>query len=174
MKKTYLKPQDIVVLFRLLTWPDESWTYDRLGEALQMSSSHAYYALQRAEFSRLYDVERDRIRKRELCEFLSYGIRYAFATHTGTSTRGIPTAHSAPWASEHFAEAGGEVYVWPHPTGSQRGLAVEPLYKSVPQVVMDAPEFYDLLAIVDTFRLGSRRERDTAQEILAARIGAGQ
>lgn len=171
MAKLHLKPQDIVVLLRVLTWPGESWTYDRLGESLQMSSSHAYYALQRAEFCRLYDVERDRIRKGGLHEFLVHGIRYAFAVHRGTSERGIPTAHSASWAEDHLAASASEDYVWPHPTGTHRGLAVEPLYKSVPDIVGAAPELHDLLAMVDTLRLGSRRERDVAGEVIATRLG---
>ena len=36
----------------------------------------------------------------------------------------------------------------------------------------EAPELHDFLAIVDTMRLGSRRERDVAAEVLDARMGA--
>ena len=171
MKNAYLKPQDIVVLFRILTWTGEDWSYERLSEALGMSASHVYYAIQRAQFSRLYDAERGRIRRHELREFLTCGIRYAFAVHPGTSERGIPTAHSADWAEEYFAAAGGENYVWPHPGGAHRGLAVRPLYKTVPEVVMDAPELHDLLAIVDTLRLGSSRERGVAAQALDSHLG---
>lgn len=39
-------------------------------------------------------VERDRICKQALREFLVCGVRYVFAVHTGTSERGIFTAQS--------------------------------------------------------------------------------
>ncbi len=170
MTKKNLKPQDIVVLARILTWGGESWTYEHLGESLRMSASQAYYALQRAEHSRLYDVERGRVRRGELQEFLVHGVRYAFAVHPGAPERGVPTAHSAPWAAEHLVASNGEGLVWPHPAGTHRGLAIEPLHKSVPDVVGDEPAFYELLALVDMFRVGSRRERGVAEGVLADRL----
>ncbi len=170
MAKKYLKPQDIVVLARILTWDGERWTYEDLGASLQISASQAYYAVQRAEYSRLYDVERGRVRRGELQEFLVHGIRYAFAVQPGAPERGVPTAHSAPWAAGYLAASTGDDFVWPHPAGTHRGLSIDPLYKSVPDVVGEESTFYELLALVDVFRVGSRRERDVAEGVLADQL----
>ena len=43
---------------------------------------------------------------------------------------------------------------------------IEPLYKSVPEIVNDDAELYELLVIVDTLRIGKIREIEIAKSEL--------
>lgn len=60
--------------------------------------------------------------------------------------------------------------VWPYGEGNERGLALKPLYSSVPESIAkhSDPLFYDLLTLIDAIRSGPARERQIAsQKILA-------
>ena len=51
-----------------------------------------------------------------------------------------------------------------------QGVAVEPLYSSVPGAAQRDPELYYLLALVDALRMGRARERAFAEKELAERL----
>ncbi len=51
-----------------------------------------------------------------------------------------------------------------------KGFAVEPLYTSVPMAAKADPALYELLALVDTLRVGRARERNLAEEELKKRL----
>jgi hypothetical protein len=60
--------------------------------------------------------------------------------------------------------------VWPDPEGSVQGVAVEPLYGSVPRAARQDPELYALLALVDALRIGRARERGIAEKEISQRL----
>ena len=88
-------------------------------------------------------------------EFLSHGVRYAFAPERGGPTRGTPTASAAPPLNRHLVQPDPPP-VWPDPEGSVRGFAFSPLYRSAPQAGRRSAALYELLALVDS-RAGWRR-----------------
>ena len=69
---------------------------------------------------------------------------------------GVPTAHSHPFMKKHFETQ--LEYVWPEPRGKFRGLAIEPLYKDVPNPVREDAELYKMLALIVVIRVGRVRE----------------
>ncbi len=83
--------------------------------------------------------------------------------------KGIPTAHSASPIKEHIS-SNADVYVWANAKGSHRGQAIEPLYKSLPQMVKEDKLLYELLTIVDTIRVGRVREIKIAIDELKKRL----
>jgi len=172
MAKSTLKPKDLVVLFTILTWGQgDEWTYEELGETLQMSSSQVHYAVERLDFSHLFEKSERYLRPYEIAEFVSHGVRYAFAVRPGPLKRGVPAAMSAPVGEELFVSSHqGPGYVWPHPEGEVRGQAIGPLYEKVPNLVDKRPELYDWLALIDIIRIGSAREREVAAEAFSDRI----
>ena len=166
-----LKPKDLVVLFTILCWKEDRWTYAELGDELRMSSSQVHYALERLDYSHLFEKDERYLHPYEIEEFISHGVRYAFATRPGRLTRGTPAAVSSPIGEELFVSSGrGPGYVWPNPEGEVRGQGIEPLYKHVPTIVEKWPELYDWLALIDIIRIGSAREREVAAEEFADRI----
>src|SRR5258708_20054379 len=92
-----LKPQDIVVVLKLLKAGDKRSTYAQLAVDLYMSPSEVHASVRRARAARLVlgpDLG-DRVNAQALEEFLVHGIKYAFPPEKGGITRGMPTA-SAP------------------------------------------------------------------------------
>ena len=51
-------------------------------------------------------------------------------------------------------------------SGSVRGQSITPLFPSIVKNVTEDPDFYALLSIVDSIRIGKSRERNTAIELL--------
>jgi hypothetical protein len=81
----------------------------------------------------------------------------------------MPTAHAAPPLSAQISSEDLPP-VWPDPKGTVRGLALKPLYRTVPKAAKSDPKLYELLALVDALRMGRARERKLAEEGLKHRL----
>jgi hypothetical protein len=63
-----------------------------------------------------------------------------------------------------------EPFVWPYEEGNVRGQAIEPLHPKVPEACLKDNEFYQLMALCDSLRVGKVREKNMAIEELKWRI----
>ncbi|WP_036489147.1 hypothetical protein [Myxosarcina sp. GI1] len=164
-----LKPQDILVLLKVCSW-DKQWTYSELAKSLKMSSSEVHAALKRCSTSGLYSDSRRRVLKPALEEFLIHGLKYAFPTQPGALVRGMPTAHSAEPLKDLLTISDRDVYVWAFGSGKVKGQEIKPLYRSVPEAVLEDPHLYEMLCLVDGLRVGKIRERELAGSELKKRL----
>ncbi len=169
-----LKPQDILVMLKLLAIGRRPWTYAPLAVALGMSPSQLHAAVKRALQAKLAMNKGDAVvlQVRNLREFLVHGLKYVFVPQMGELTRGIPTAHAAPPLANYFAVSDEPPPVWPYPEGSVRGHAFSPLYKLAPQAALADPALYELLVIVDAIRGGRAREQTIAIKELEKRLNS--
>jgi hypothetical protein len=165
-----LKPQDIVILLKLVSLGDRPWSYNVLAVELAMSPSEVHSGVKRAAAARLLDPQRNVPILRALQEFLVHGVKYAFPPDRGPLTRGLPTAYAAPPLNTLIVLPDEPPPVWPDPEGKVRGYAFSPLYPSVPKAAAQDPLLYELLALVDAIRDGRARERELAIKELTARL----
>lgn len=105
-----------------------------------------------------------------LREFVLHGARYSFPPVQGSVVRGVPTAYAGPSLRELFGTSDEPIPVWPYPKGSARGVALQPLYPSVPRVTQSDPQLYDLLTLFDALRIGAARERELAIAQLSRKL----
>jgi len=172
MTQPTLRPQDIVVLAKLLAYPGRRPPMAQIGVDLSISSSEVHAALKRLALSRLVsgDAMDNRPLREPVLEFFLHGLKYVFPATRGEVTRGVPTSYAAPPLSKKI-QAGSELPpVWPSPEGKQRGVALEPLYKTVPAAALRDPFLYELLALIDALREGRARERKLAENELIQRL----
>ena len=169
-----LKPQDLLVVLKLLCYGEESWTYTRLSGDLDLSLSMVHSAVKRAQSAKLFDINLDppRPARSNLKEFLLHGAKYAFPAEVGAPTRGIPTGYAAPPLSKVFGENAELPPVWPHPQGSVRGVSFSPLHEKAPFAALKDPRLYELLALLDALRGGRAREREIAAKELSERVSS--
>lgn len=165
-----LKPQDVLVLLKLLTSSGEKWSFASLSEALFMSPSEVHAGVKRAQVASLYAEATGAPVRANLLEFLVHGVKYAFPVQLGSQARGIPTAHAAGPLRELVTNDGFLPPVWPHSEGSIAGLSVAPIYKSAPAAALLDPTLHEYLALVDAIRLGRSREQRLAGGILKNRL----
>lgn len=166
-----LKPQDIVVLLKLVVLKDAPWTIASLADGLFMSASEVHGALVRAENAGLYIASKRRPIRAALQEFLVHGLRYAFPVERLGTSRGVPTAHSAPGLDSELGPPD-IPYVWPDAEGATRGEGIKPLFRTVPKAVRADERLYKLLALVDAARIGGARERRVAADVLGRELKA--
>jgi len=163
-----IRPQDVVVLVKVLLEEDLTWTQTSLARSLFMSQSEISESLSRSRYARLlYDKGRKVVRQ-SFMDLLEYGIPFIFPQQPGSVVRGIPTSHSASPLKEHILSE--EHYVWPYVKGHVRGHSIQPLYYSVIQAVELDQYLYEMLALIDALRVGKIREKNLALEILKKRI----
>ncbi len=167
-----LKPQDLMVLLKLLALGRKEATYVELAQALGMSSSEVHASIGRGRSARLIDVEDERpvVVRAALREFLLHGAKYAFPATLGSMTRGIPTGYAAPPLFTRVSQPKEPPPVWPDPAGHQRGVAFHPLYPTAPLAAREDPLLYELLALFDALRGGAARERQLAGQLLSERL----
>ncbi|WP_156126556.1 hypothetical protein [Hymenobacter sp. DG25B] len=99
---------------------------------------------------------------------MRHGLPYVFPAHPGFQARGVLTGPSASFLQPQFGE--GIAYVWPTADGEAWGAAVTPLYPGAPAAARQDPTLYELLALVDTIRLGRPREVKLAGGLLQQRL----
>lgn len=141
-----------------------------LAESTGISKSQVNLALKRCFEMGLANQGRHagppRANVKELINLIIHGVRYMFPAKLGSMTRGIRTSLAAPIFEGKLLSAGEFAPVWSDSEGKVKGLAVEPLFKSAPYAVRRDPDFYALLALVDSIRLGQPRERKLAADML--------
>ena len=160
-KHNGIRPQDVVILLKMITLRNNSWTFSEIANALQISESEVSYAMERNKLAGLVNPDKNKVNILALREFLIYGLKYVFPPQVGYSTRGIATAHSASPVKELITE-GNEHYIWAYYKGTKRGNTIIPLYNKIPKIVENQPELYEFLTIIDTLRIGKTREIEIA------------
>ena len=164
-----LKPQDLYVLLAMLVAQGKSSTYPQLSAQTGLAPSAVHGALKRAAAAglALFQDRRPVVLKPQLREFVLSGAKYAFPAVRGTLTRGVPTAYAAAPLNSVIAPSTDPVPVWPHKSGTVRGVSLAPLYPTVPEAALRDKNLYAVLALFDAVRSGQARERNTAQKNLA-------
>lgn len=168
-KHNGMRPQDIVVLLKIVALKHNDWYNVDLSQLLKISQSEISEVLNRCQIAGLIDSKKRKVNINSLMEFLVYGLKYVFPAQPGSMVKGIPTAHSASPINQHIS-GGDDVYVWPYAKGTHRGQAIEPLYKTLPEIVQEESLFYELLTLVDTIRVGRVREKKIAVDELKKRL----
>ncbi len=167
-KHNGMRPQDIVVLLKIVALRNDDWRNSDLAYSLQISASEVSEVLNRCKIAGLIDSKKRKVHLNSFKEFLIYGLKYVFPAEPGALVRGIVTAHSAYPIKEYISSD--ETYVWSYAKGNTRGQAIEPLYKTLPATVHEDSLFYELLVIIDTIRVGRVREVKIAIEELEKRL----
>jgi hypothetical protein len=168
MRSANLKQQDIVLAVHLLR--DERFRKQtEYAEELGICQAEISSSLKRLINARLIDPELQLPYRKNLKEFLIHGLKYAFPVRPGPIVKGVATAHSALPLSNKMRSSGIPV-VWPSDSGKVQGQAVEPLYPSVPEIVRRQSALYEVLALIDSLRLGKAREQTVAIEELEKRL----
>jgi len=166
--KNNLKPQDIIILLKIIALGKQSWFHHTLAYDLGLSQSEVSQSLNRSKYAGLIDETRKKVNKIAFTEFLVHGIAYAFPQQPGAIVRGVLTAHSAEPLNKIIQA--NEKYVWPYAKGLDRGQAIEPLYNTVVEASLKDRNLYELLTMVDAIRVGRVREKEIAKKELEKRI----
>lgn len=165
-----LKQQDILVLLKIVTYKDAPFAMKDVAAALKISPSQVTESLERCRCCGLIDSTKQKVQKLALLELLVHGIKYVFPITPGGRVRGIPTAHYVSPMKEQIVASDNDMLVWPYPRGNHKGFSITPLYRTVPDIVQNDEELYQLLAIVDCLRIGRRREVELAKDELEKRL----
>ena len=162
-----MRPLDIPILLKISTMKDDFMLKD-VADQLGISRSEVSESVSRSIYAGLLATDKKTVLKSALLEFLIYGLRYVFPQKPEAISTGIPTAHSAYPLSEKIAS--GDIYVWPHIDGTEKGQSITPLYHTVPDSCIKDAELYELLSLVEALRVGKARERELAAKELRKRI----
>ncbi|MEP7042529.1 MAG: MarR family transcriptional regulator [Dokdonella sp.] len=168
-----LRPQDLVVLLRLALEHGPAPSYAALGSELGMTASEVHAAVERAVSAQLAQKDsggKATVLRSALRPFLQHGARYCFPATRGSLTRGVPTGYAAAPLKDSIRPGSDPLPVWPSKNGTVRGMALYPLYPTVPEAALRNPALYELLALFDAVRDGNARERALAGKFLEQRL----
>ena len=166
--KNNLKPQDIVILLKIIAMGKKDWFHHTLAQELGMSQSEVTQSLNRSKYAGLIDNERKKVNRIAFSEFILHGLSYAFPQQPGALVRGVLTAHAAEPLNQLIHSS--EKYVWPYAKGTDRGQAIEPMYNTAVEASSKDHDLYELLTLVDAIRVGKVREKELAKKELEKRI----
>lgn len=168
-----VKPQDVVILCKLLSKRSKlKWSQNSIAAELFLSPSQVNSAFKRLVEAGLlthYHVKSKPEPILQACEeFFIYALKYIFPAKLGESSRGIPTSYASHLKKEIHAGSD-PIPVWPYAEGKKRGVALKPLYHTVPKSIDQYPDtlFYELLGLLDAIRSGRAREKKIAVQKIA-------
>jgi len=163
-----LKPQDVVLLVKLLSLKKEDWLQIDLAMSLELSQSEVAKAL--ARLSKAGLVQGKRVNRSAALEFIIHAIKYMFPAEVGALAVGVPTAISSPMHEKIVVQDGTDVFVWPSLHGSRRGQVIKPFYPELAEAALKDSEFYGLMSAIEILRVGRARERNFAINYLEKKI----
>lgn len=163
-----IRPQDIVILLKMITIRKEDWYLKDLANELEISQSEISESLNRSQIAGFVGRDKKKVEREAVMEFLAHGLKYTFPEEPGKIINGYSAAHSAAPLYHVFRSQ--ESYVWPHKNGTRRGHYIRPLHKNAPNACMKDDKLYELLALSDVIRMGSRTEKEKAVLELRRRI----
>jgi hypothetical protein len=163
-KHNGIRPQDVVILIQIALLEKESFQMRDLASRLFISPGEVSVSLQRSFYSGLIADDKQTVNRDTLLKFIIYGLPFVFPVKPSSPIMGIPTGHSAYPLNIIFDDS--EIFVWACSEGTARGLAIEPYYKNQPKAVLQNSYLYAVLALTDSIRLGRKREKNKAAEML--------
>jgi predicted transcriptional regulator len=164
-----MRPQDIVVLLKIISKKDQVWQNKDLAQELFISQSEISESLNRSSMGGLIEHEKKKkVYTNSLIEFIEHGLHYVFPAIPGSMVNGLLTAHSHPIMQKIFHSELN--YVWPDPRGDVRGQSIEPLYKQQVKAARKDESLYLMLALIDVVRVGRVREMEFAMAELKKNI----
>lgn len=165
-----LRPQDTLLLLKVISAEGREWRQIDLASELGLSQPEVGNALTRLRRAGLIAEDKKTAHRLAALDFILYGLKYFYPPELGPIVRGMSTGHSAaPLKGKLVIEDDAE-WVWPDPEGKQRGTALHPLYESVPRAAKKDPVLYEYMALVDSVRAGGSRERKMAEGELRKRL----
>lgn len=159
-----MRPQDIVVLLKIVLMGEREWQFLDLARSLYISAAEVSESLNRSSFAKLVNHDRKRVHRNSFFEFLQYGMPYVFPQLPGPMTKGIATGHSHPYFSNSIIS--NQMYVWPMVGGNDYGQAIEPFYSNQVKAAKEDSRLYEALAMLDIIRTGKTREKNIAIDYL--------
>lgn len=166
-----LRGQDIGILIKLLLKlkAKEKIEFKNIAYELYISQSEVTKSIKRLEKTKLltrYSDDSIELHKHALMELFVYGVKYFFPADVNIATRGVAAAYSSP----HFKKIilSEEAYVWPYINGNIKGLALTPIYETLPKALARVPDehFHAIMSALDLIRLGGKRENKIAKDLL--------
>ena len=167
-----MKPQDILVLLKLIARGSARQTQGQLSVELGMSVSEVNAGLKRLVDSGLCVCEEKTYIPivSAVEEFCFHALKFVFPASIGAPARGMLTGVSADVFADEFSDPGELPVVWSWAEGEARGVALDPLYRSVPYASSRDVELYELLCIVDVLRGRSARASKVAQRLFKEKL----
>ena len=170
-----LKGQDVAIVIKLLLKHNakEKVEFKVIAHELFISQSEVTKSIKRLQTARLltrYSDDTIELHKHEMMEFFVHSVKYNFPAEVNIATRGMAAAYSALPIKKTIVSD--ECYVWPYIQGESKGLALTPLYKTLPNALDRSPDekFYAIISALDLLRLGGKRENKIAKELLENHI----
>ncbi|SNR79336.1 hypothetical protein [Hymenobacter mucosus] len=169
-KHNGMRPQDIIVLVKLLTLDSGAWQGKHLAAALCISPAEISDALRRCQYARLLQADGRTVQRQTVMRFLEHGLPYVFPVHLTGFVQGTPTAWSAlpGLMPQHGTTL--PTCVWEDPAGTTWGLSVSPLYPTLPAAAHQDAAWHQILALLDVLRLGMGPLRSSAHRLLSRRL----
>lgn len=172
MNHNGMRPQDIVILLKIVSKGSQPWLNKELAEELYISAGEITYSLNRSRLAGLINEDKRKVHVQSLLEFIQFGLPYVFPTEPGGPSLGMPTAHSHPLMQKVFKSE--QIYVWPDATGNYSGISVPTLYPGQVRAAKRDENLYAMLALIDVVRIGRAREVNHAIPLLKQIINNAQ
>ncbi len=164
-----LQPVDIAIAFLAAYHARQrTWTPKAVREDLHISWSSIHLSLHRLGEAGI--LRGGRVSRQALAILLP-SLQYLVpARPSGDElVQGVPTGASSPGLKGRLVVS--TPMVWPSGLGDVVGVAVRPLFRTIPDAALEDPVLHDLFGAIDAARTGRARDLELAREVLGRLVG---
>lgn len=166
-----MNPQDLLILLKIFLWNDGKWSTASLGKTIGLSKSQVHYGIKRCIDVGLIGKKTLQPNPKLLLELIEHGIKFMFPPAWKENALGIPTSYSTDPLIELIINPGSQI-IWETKSGLTKGVALKPIYQTVPESCLKDRQLYDYFSLIDAYRSGRAREKSLALTELKKRINA--
>jgi len=163
-----MKPQDILVLAKIIAKGKKPWQGQDLAAELCISKSEISESLNRSRYARLLDFSKQKVNSAAFLEFLAHGIRYVYPAVIKGRQKGFLTAFSAAPLNKRIVSK--TAIIWASENGTAFGESIEPIYPAVVRAIQKDKVLYELMSLIEAIRIGRVREIEFAKNELKVRF----
>lgn len=166
-KQVSLKPQDIVVLARIILFENrgENWRYKDIGNLTGISEAEVCRSIFRLEICNLFNKKNRRANVEGFIEFIEHGIQYSFPALLGNISFGVKAAYDIS-TGETVKDIKCEELVWATEQKSgKRGEKLIPLFHTLSQISRHDDEFIRILVLIDNLRYLKKNKEKHLNEL---------
>ena len=158
-----IKPQDVLVLSKIIAIQNEVFKQLDLALELGISQAEIAHSLNRLKRAGLLNENKKKLNKLAVIEFFKHVLKFLFPVELEGSARGISIGPSADFIKRKVRNDDFGIVV-EDIDGKDKGVAVVPIYKTVAKAIKNDEKLYKIICLVDIFRgLGSVRHRQVAE-----------
>jgi hypothetical protein len=162
-----LKPQDVLILSKLIVCKSNPILQKDLSETLHISRAEISFGFERLKNANLISEDKKNVNQLASLEFLQHALKYLFPVEKGGIDRGYAIGPSFTFFKKKVVHGEELPFIWPDANGPEKGMTIFPFFKKLVRASNNDEKLFHFLNVIEIFRGvgGIRHQKEAIKEL---------